>query len=91
MVYRPRFSKILIHDTRGDEIAAYLSARRPDLVCRIRTAETRSPADRVWADALIGFTEPADLEGSSIRWVHSTCGPGWMACCGVIGGRLASR
>ena len=72
MVNRASFSKILISDTRGDEIAAYLSARRPDLICRVRTADTLTAADRVWADALIGFTVPVDLESSSIRWVHST-------------------
>ena len=69
---RPSFSKILISDTRGDEIAAYLRARRPDLICRVRIADTLTAGDGVWADALIGFTVPADLEGSSIRWVHST-------------------
>jgi len=72
VVNRPSFSKILISDTRGDEIAAYLRARRPDLICRVRAADTLTAPDRVWADALIGFTVPVGLEGSSIRWVHST-------------------
>ncbi len=39
VVNRPSFSKILISDTRGDEIATYLRARRPDLICRVRTAD----------------------------------------------------
>ena len=87
---RPSFSKILISDTRGDEIATYLRARRPDLICRVRTADTLTAADRVWADALIGFTVPVDLEGSSIRWVTRP-GPGLMACCVLTGGRPGSR
>ena len=71
-VTRPSFSQILICDTSGDELVAFLRARRPDLICRVRTAETLTATDRVWADALIGFTVPVDLEHSSIRWVHST-------------------
>ena len=69
---RPSFSKILICDSRGDEIAAYLTARRLDLNCRVRTADSLTATDRVWADALIAFTMPLALEDSSIRWVHST-------------------
>ena len=69
---RPSFSKVLICDTRGDELAAYLTARRPELVCRVRNAGALTPSDRMWADALVGFTVPVALEGSSIRWVHST-------------------
>ena len=72
MVTPLRFSKILICDRRGDALAAYLTARRPDLICRVRGGHTPTAADRAWADALIGFTVPVDLEGSSIRWVHST-------------------
>ena len=72
VVTRPSFSKILICDTRGDKIAAYLTARRPDLSCRVRTADSLTTKDRMWADALIGFTVPVALEDSSIRWVHST-------------------
>ena len=72
MVSLPSFSKILICDTRGDEIAAYLTSRRPDLNCRVRTADSLTTKDRIWADALIGFTVPVSLEDSSIRWVHST-------------------
>ena len=69
---RPSFSKVLICDTRGDELAAYLTARRPELVCRVRNAGALTPSYRMWADALVGFTVPVALEGSSIRWVHST-------------------
>ena len=69
---RPIFSKILICDAHGDELGAFLSARRPDLSCRVRTADTLTATDRMWADALIGFTVPVDLDHSSIRWVHST-------------------
>ena len=69
---RQSFSKILICDTRGDELVDFLRARRPDLTCRVRSADTLTVADGVWADALIGFTVPVDLEHSSIRWVHST-------------------
>jgi len=72
VVSLPSFSKILISATRGDEIAAYLTAQRPDLHCRVRTSDALTAADRVWADAFVGFTVPVDLEGSSIRWVHST-------------------
>ena len=100
---RPSFSKILISDTRGDEIAAYLKTRRPDLICRVRTADTLSAGDCVWADALVGFTAPVDLEGASIRWVHSTGagvdgllrGPRWPAgvtltrTTGELGDRIA--
>ena len=68
----PSFSKILICATRGGEIAAYLTAHRPHLQCRVRTIDTLTTADRMWADALIGFTRPVVLDGSSIRWVHST-------------------
>ena len=68
----PRFSKILICDRRGDGLVAYLAARRPNLSCRVRARDTLTAADRTWADALIGFSVPVDLEGSSIRWVHST-------------------
>jgi phosphoglycerate dehydrogenase-like enzyme len=69
---RPRFSKILVCDTRGDEIAAYVTTRRPDLNCRVRTADSLTAEDQTWADVLVGFTVPVDLEHSSIRWVHST-------------------
>lgn len=67
-----KFSNVLICDTRGDALAAYVAARQPDLVCRVRTANTITTADRVWADVLIGFGVPVDLGRSSIRWVHST-------------------
>lgn len=66
------FSKVLVCDRRGDDLVAYLTARRPDLVCRVRRGGTLTVADRTWADVLIGFTVPLDLAGSSIRWVHST-------------------
>ena len=69
---RPRFSKVLVCDARGDEIAAYVTARRPDLHCRVRAADNLTVEDHTWADALIGFTVPMALEHSSIRWVHST-------------------
>ena len=69
---RPRFSKVLVCDARGDEIAAYVTARRPDLDCRVRAADNLTVEDHTWADALIGFTVPMALEHSSIRWVHST-------------------
>ena len=69
---RPSFSKILICDTRGDELAAYLTARRADLVCRVRTDDGLTPADWAWADVLVGFTGPVDLEHASVRWVHAT-------------------
>lgn len=68
----PGVSNILICDRRGDQLAAYLTTHRPDLRCRVRTNGTVHAADRLWADALVGFTAPVDLEGSSIRWVHST-------------------
>ena len=83
MVSRQRFSKILICATHGDEIAAYLTAHREDLVVRVRTTGALRPVDRVWAEAFVGFTMPVDLEGSSIRWVHST-GAGVD---GLLGGR----
>ena len=63
---------ILICDTRGDELAAYLNDRRPELVCRVRSADAVNDADREWATTLIGFAAPLILAGSSIRWVHST-------------------
>lgn len=63
---------ILICDTRGDELAAYLNERRPELACRVRTADAVNDADRQWATTLIGFAAPLILAGSSIRWVHST-------------------
>ena len=72
MVTPLRFSKILICDRHGDALVAYLTARRPDLVYRVRNGNTLTTADRAWGDALIGFTVSVDLEGSSIRWVHST-------------------
>ena len=63
---------ILICDARGHELAAYLTERRPELVCRVRAAHAVSDEDRQWATTLIGFTASLGLEGSSIRWVHST-------------------
>ena len=44
---RPSLSKILICDTRGDELAAFLGARRPDLICRVQTADTATEGPRV--------------------------------------------
>lgn len=67
-----RVSSVLICDRRGRELAARVSARRPDLQCRVRPDATLTAADRIWADALIGFAAPGPLDGSSIRWVHST-------------------
>ena len=67
-----RFSNVLICDTCGDALATYVTARRPDLVCRVRTADTITAADRVWANVLIGFRVPVEIEHSSIRWVHAT-------------------
>ena len=69
---RSGFSNVLICDTCGDALAAYVTTRRPDLVCRVRTADAITAADRVWADALIGFGTQVELKHSSIRWVHST-------------------
>ena len=87
-VTRPRFSNILICDTHGDELVTFLRARRPDLICRVRTADTLTATDRVWADALIGFAVPVDLEHSSIRWVHSTGGRSrWPATRSPVAGR----
>ena len=67
-----RFKTVLICDERGEDIATYLAARRPDLVCRVRTADTLAAGDAAWAEALIGFAVPMSIEHSSIRWVHST-------------------
>lgn len=69
---RSGFTNVLICDTRGDALAAYVTTRRPDLVCRVRTADAVTAADRVWADTLIGFGTQIELDHSSIRWVHST-------------------
>jgi phosphoglycerate dehydrogenase-like enzyme len=63
---------VLIIDDRGDALAAFLSARRAGLVCRIRTAATVTDDDPRWADAVVGFATPISYEGSSVRWVHST-------------------
>ncbi len=67
-----RIQHVLIVDDRGDALAAYIAARRADLVCRVRTPTTLTEADPQWADGLVGFTTPVSLERSSIRWVHST-------------------
>lgn len=67
-----RIRHVLITDDRGDALATYLVARRSDLDCRVRTASTLTESDPQWADALVGFATPVALEGSSIRWVHST-------------------
>ena len=82
-VHRQRFSKILICARHGDELAAYVTSRRPDLTCRVKSADRCSAADWLWADALVAFTALVDFEHSSIRWAHST-GAGVD---GLLGGR----
>lgn len=67
-----RIRHLLIIDDRGDALAAYLSARRGELVCRVRTATSVADGDAQWADAVIGFATPISYERSSVRWVHST-------------------
>ncbi|MDP6580591.1 MAG: D-2-hydroxyacid dehydrogenase [Vicinamibacterales bacterium] len=81
--HRQGFSKILVCARHGDELAAYLTSRRPDLTCRVRSADRCSATDWLWADALVAFTARVDFEDSSIRWVHST-GAGVD---GLLGGR----
>jgi D-2-hydroxyacid dehydrogenase (NADP+) len=63
---------VLIIDSRGDALAAYLGARRADLAYRVRTPTTLAPGDPEWADALVGFSPPISLDRSAVRWVHST-------------------
>ena len=72
IVNRQAFRNVLICDTSGEELAYYLTTRRGELVCRVRTAETLTTEDRLWAEVLVGFTVQVDLKGSSIQWVHST-------------------
>ena len=67
-----RIQHVLIIDDRGDALAAYLAARRDDLVCRVRTATTLADDDPNWADAVVGFATPISFDRSSVRWVHST-------------------
>ena len=62
---RSGFTNVLICDTRGDALAAYVTTRRPDLVCRVRTADAVTAADRVWADTLTGFGTQIELDTQS--------------------------
>lgn len=68
----PYVQHVLIVDSRGEALAAYLGSRRDDLVYRVRAPTTLAPGDPEWADAVVGFSPPVSLDLRVVRWVHST-------------------
>lgn len=63
---------VLVTDFFRDEQLPLLRAARPKIEFRVRGPKELTAADIAWAEALIGFRPPQQLEVRGPKWIHGS-------------------
>ena len=61
---------VVVADRRGDEVAALIAGREPELRLRVVAPAELCQIDLAAADALITFDPPPGLDFSVLKWLH---------------------
>jgi len=65
-------ARVLVTDFFREEQLPLLQAARPRIEFRVRGPKELTAEDIAWAEALIGFRPPAQLEVRGPRWIHGS-------------------
>ncbi len=86
--------RVLLGTTTYEQLATFITARRPDLDVRGAPFLSITPDQLAWADTFVGFKRPpAATSMGAVRWVHCT-GAGvdsWLAGDGLDPDILLTR